>query len=258
VTGDSVTWREGKPTGVIVACNTRDSLLSRPDNHGKLKPVAANIDHIVIVIAPEPRAHANLIDRYLVAAEAIDIRPILLLNKTDLINDENRDYLDNMLARYQDIGYQITRASTETDRGLEQLKQTLCGHISVFVGQSGVGKSSLVNSLLPGTDTRIGPLSESTAKGKHTTTTARLFHFPDGGSLIDSPGIREFALWNMDRENVLAGFIEFRPFLGLCRFRDCKHEREPRCALLDAEAEHKISPERMTSYRQIIQSLDSE
>jgi ribosome biogenesis GTPase len=228
VTGDSVTWREGKPTGVVVACNTRKSLLSRPDNHGKLKPVAANIDHIVIVIAPEPRAHANLIDRYLVAAEAIDIRPILLLNKSDLINDDNREYLDNMLARYKAIG------------------------------QSGVGKSSLVNSLLPGTDTRIGALSESTAKGKHTTTTARLFHFPDGGSLIDSPGIREFALWNMDREKVLAGFIEFRPFLGMCRFRDCKHEREPRCALLDAEAEHKISPERMASYRQIIQSLTGE
>lgn len=258
VTGDSVTWREGKPTGVVVACNTRRSLLSRPDNHGKLKPVAANIDHIVIVIAPEPRAHANLIDRYLVASEAIGIRPILLLNKSDLINDDNREYLDTMLARYQDIGYQVTRASTAAEHGLNELKQTLCGHISVFVGQSGVGKSSLVNSLLPGTDTRVGALSESTAKGKHTTTTARLYHFPDGGSLIDSPGIREFALWNMDREKVLDGFIEFRPFLGLCRFRDCKHEHEPRCALLDAEVEHKISPERMSSYRQIIESLNNE
>ncbi|CAA0081830.1 Small ribosomal subunit biogenesis GTPase RsgA [Zhongshania aliphaticivorans] len=258
VTGDSVTWREGKPTGVVVARNDRHSLLSRPDNHGKLKPVAANIDHIVIVIAPEPRAHANLIDRYLVASEAIGISPILLLNKSDLINADNQAYLDSMLARYQEIGYSVTRASTAAEHGLDQLKQTLSGQISVFVGQSGVGKSSLVNSLLPGTDTRIGALSESTAKGKHTTTTARLYHFPDGGSLIDSPGIREFALWNMDREKVLAGFIEFRPFLGLCRFRDCKHEHEPQCALLDAEAENKISPERMASYRQIIQSLNTD
>ncbi|MFT5887555.1 MAG: ribosome biogenesis GTPase [Zhongshania sp.] len=256
VTGDSVTWREGKPTGVVVACNERHTLLSRPDNHGQLKPVAANIDHIIIVIAPEPRAHANLIDRYLVASEAIGIRPVLLLNKTDLINDDNRDYLDAMLARYQEIGYPVTRASTATDHGLDELKSTLKDQISVFVGQSGVGKSSLVNSLLPGTDTKIGALSEATAKGRHTTTTARLFHFPDGGSLIDSPGIREFALWNMDREKVLAGFIEFRPFLGMCRFRDCKHEREPRCALLEAEADHKIRPERMHSYRQIIDSLE--
>jgi ribosome biogenesis GTPase len=256
VTGDSVTWREGKPTGVVVACNERHTLLSRPDNHGQLKPVAANIDHIIIVIAPEPRAHANLIDRYLVASEAIGIRPVLLLNKTDLINDDNRDYLDAMLARYQEIGYPVTRASTATDHGLDELKSTLKDQISVFVGQSGVGKSSLVNSLLPGTDTKIGALSEATAKGRHTTTTARLFHFPDGGSLIDSPGIREFALWNMDREKVLAGFIEFRPFLGMCRFRDCKHEREPRCALLEAEADHKIRPERMNSYRQIIDSLE--
>jgi ribosome biogenesis GTPase len=256
VTGDSVTWREGKPTGVVVACNERHTLLSRPDNHGQLKPVAANIDHIIIVIAPEPRAHANLIDRYLVASEAIGIRPVLLLNKTDLINDDNRDYIDAMLARYQEIGYPVTRASTATDHGLDELKSTLKDQISVFVGQSGVGKSSLVNSLLPGTDTKIGALSEATAKGRHTTTTARLFHFPDGGSLIDSPGIREFALWNMDREKVLAGFIEFRPFLGMCRFRDCKHEREPRCALLEAEADHKIRPERMNSYRQIIDSLE--
>ena len=183
---------------------------------------------------------------------------IKLLNKTDLVNEENSDYLNSMLARYEEIGYPVTRASTESEHGLDELKATLREHISVFVGQSGVGKSSLVNSLLPGTDSRIGALSEATAKGRHTTTTARLYHFPDGGSLIDSPGIREFALWNMDREKVLAGFIEFRPFLGLCRFRDCKHEHEPRCALLAAEAEDKIRPERMASYRQIIASLTAE
>ena len=162
----------------MVACNNRESLLSRPDNHGKLKPVAANIDHIVIVIAPEPRAHANLIDRYLVAAEAIGIRPILLLNKTDLINDDNREYLDSMLTRYQEIGYPVTRASTAAERGLDELKQTLCGHISVFVGQSGVGKSSLVNSLLPGTDTRIGALSEASLSFSRRRQSDRLPRHP--------------------------------------------------------------------------------
>ena len=129
--------------------------------------------------------------------------------------------------------------------------------ISVFVGQSGVGKSSLVNVLLPGVEQAVAALSEATTKGVHTTTTARLFHFAGGGDLIDSPGIREFALWHMDRENVAQGFIEFRPFLGHCRFRDCRHEQEPGCALLDAVAQGAIAERRLMSYRYIVESLAS-
>jgi ribosome biogenesis GTPase len=125
----------------------------------------------------------------------------------------------------------------------------------VFVGQSGVGKSSLVNSLLPGVDIRVGALSELTGKGTHTTTTARLFHFPNGGELIDSPGIREFGLVHVSRDDVEAGFIEFRDLLGHCRFRDCKHDREPGCALLQALEEGRIQPQRMASYRHILASL---
>ncbi len=257
VTGDRVVWRDGQPTGVIVATLARTSLLSRPNNHGELKPVASNIDYIVITVAPEPRPHANLIDRYLVAAEAVDIEPVILLNKTDLLNDDNQPYIDNMLALYERIGYRVLRASTRTDSGLENLKRHLDQRISVFVGQSGVGKSSLINALLPGVDIRVGALSEATQKGTHTTTTARLYHFPEGGDLIDSPGIREFGLWHINRETLLDGFREFHPYLGYCRFRDCRHEQEPGCALLQALEDGKIEPARMDSYRHILSGIET-
>jgi ribosome biogenesis GTPase len=233
----------------------RHSELLRPNNHGELKPVAANIDFIVIVIAVEPYAHANLIDRYLVAAEASDIEPVLLLNKADLLNDENRQRLEPLLEQYRSLGYRTLQASTASSHGLDELKALLADHISVFVGQSGVGKSSLINSLLPGADLRVGALSEQSRKGKHTTTTARLFHFPDGGDLIDSPGIREFGLWHMTEDQVLSGFRELADLQGHCRFRDCRHEQEPGCAFLEAVDNGSISEQRFNSYRQILNSM---
>ena len=256
VTGDRVVWRDGDPIGVVVANLPRQSLLSRPNPQGELRPVAANIDTIVITIAPKPTPYANLIDRYLVAAESVEIEPVILLNKMDLVDDDNREDLEQMLQSYEALGYRTLRASTKTDHGLEPLKNNLDNRISVFVGQSGVGKSSLINVLLPGVDIRVGALSENTLKGTHTTTTARLYHFPDGGDLIDSPGIREFGLWHIDRFTLLDGFREFRPFLGHCRFRDCSHEQEPGCALQQALRDGHISPERMASYRNILFSLE--
>ncbi|KAA0874737.1 small ribosomal subunit biogenesis GTPase RsgA [Nitrincola tapanii] len=256
VTGDRVIWRPSPDGGVVVATEARHSQLQRPNNHGELKPVAANIDQIVITFAPEPRAHANLIDRYLVASELSEIEPVLLLNKIDLLNDENRAWLEPMLEIYQQIGYRILEASTSSTEGLIELKAALQDRISVFVGQSGVGKSSLINALLPGVDLRVGALSEQSGKGRHTTTTARLFHFPEGGDLIDSPGIREFALWHIPAEDVLQGFREFQPLLGHCRFRDCRHEQEPGCAFLQALENGEISEQRFNSYRQILNSLN--
>ena len=258
VTGDQVIWRAGKDrSGVVVALEERESLLSRPDMHGRLKPVAANIDYIVLVIAPVPVPHANLIDRYLVAAETVGIEPVILLNKTDLLADsEEHRALMAMLNSYREIGYKVLKASTRSEDGLLELKTLLNEHTSVFVGQSGVGKSSLVNVLLPGVDIKVGALSEATGKGTHTTTAARLFHFPAGGTLIDSPGIREFGLWHMEPHQVLEGFKEFRPFLGYCRFRDCNHEQEPGCALREALEKGEISQTRMDSYRHILNSLE--
>ena len=258
VTGDRIIWRSGnKGLGVVVALEERDSLLSRPDMHGQLRPVAANIDYIVLVIAPAPIPHANLIDRYLVAAETVGIEPVILLNKTDLLEDNvTRQAIDDMMARYEQIGYRVLRASTRSEDGLVALKDLLNEHTSVFVGQSGVGKSSLVNVLLPGVDIRVGALSEATGKGTHTTTAAKLFHFPAGGTLIDSPGIREFGLWHMEPEQVLEGFKDFRPFLGYCKFRDCNHDKEPGCAIQEALEKGEILPERFASYKHILNSLD--
>ncbi len=257
VTGDTVIWCEGEPTGVVVAQLPRSSVLSRPDPYGDMKAVAANIDRICVVIAPLPEPHANLIDRYLVAAEVSGITPLLVLNKADLLRADTglKAQLDALLAIYPTLGYELLETSCQQG-GLEPLTKALSGRTSVFVGQSGVGKSSLVNELLPGVDLRVGALSELTHKGTHTTTTAQLFHLPGGGSLIDSPGIREFGLWHMNRGQVAEGFREFREFLGHCRFRDCQHQREPGCAILEAVADGKISPVRLDSYRRIIESLE--
>lgn len=258
VTGDRVIWRPGAEEGVVVANLPRDSVLKRPTPHGELKAVAANIDLIVITFAPEPTPHANLIDRYLVAAELSNIDVVLLLNKTDLLNDANREAIARLSERYTSIGYTVLNASTRSSEGLAELQSAINGKTSVFVGQSGVGKSSLINVLLPGVDLRVGALSEGTKKGTHTTTTARLFHFPSGGDLIDSPGIREFALWHLSSDELLEGFREFRPFLGRCRFRDCRHDREPGCALRKALEDNILNPSRMQSYQQILKSLDGE
>ena len=255
VTGDRVVWCAGDPVGVVVAQIPRNSELLRPDPYGKLKPVAANIDQIIIVISPLPEPHANLIDRYLVAAEAVSIPPLILLNKTDLIDDSNREAIEDLLEPYPRLGYPVLHASCKTSDGLHALREALQQRISIFVGQSGVGKSSLVNALLPEVNARVGALSEQHGKGTHTTTTAQLFHLAAGGDLIDSPGIREFGLWHMDRQQVERGFKEFDPLLGQCKFRDCQHQHEPGCALLEALQDGRISERRLASYRHIVASL---
>lgn len=258
VTGDRVIFCAGEPTGVVVAQLPRDNELCRPDPQGRLKPIAANIDQIMLVIAPLPEPHANLIDRYLVAAAAVGIEPALVLNKTDLLAEADAaQRIEELLLPYPGLGYRVLRTSRQ--RGdLGELEPELKDRTSVFVGQSGVGKSSLINTLLPGADLREGALSEHRAKGTHTTTSAQLLHLPGGGQLIDSPGIREFGLWHMDRQTVEQGFREFSPYLGHCKFRDCTHTVEPGCALLEALAEGHILPRRMDSYRHIVASLDNQ
>ncbi|GAA5315735.1 MAG: small ribosomal subunit biogenesis GTPase RsgA [Candidatus Pelagadaptatus aseana] len=256
VTGDKVVWREGESHGVIVAVTDRSSELSRPDPYGDMKIVAANIDRIVIVIAPYPEPHENLVDRYLVAAETLDIKPIILLNKTDRIDNSNRDRLAQMETQYTELGYEWLNVSTISHQGCDDLIDYLSHYTSVFVGQSGVGKSSLINMLLPEANLKVGELSELRQKGTHTTTTAQLFHFPHGGHLIDSPGIREFGLWHMDKQALLEGFVEFRPFLGHCKFRDCAHEKEPGCAILAALERGDISESRMGSFQYILNTLE--
>lgn len=254
VAGDKVVWRAGAhKTGVIEMRQERNSILERPDNFGNLKPVAANIDQMLVMIACEPAPQANLIDRYLVAAELMKIRPVLVLNKADLLNDNNRAAIDELLKRYEDLAYTTVKivSSRQHEQQLGLLQTLIDQRTSIVVGQSGVGKSSLINTLLPLAELEVGELSELSREGTHTTTKAKLFHLPNGGQLIDSPGIRDFGLWHIDTQQLQHGFVEIREHLGQCRFRDCKHENEPGCAIHVALAAGKISAVRFESYERI-------
>ncbi|GLX82063.1 small ribosomal subunit biogenesis GTPase RsgA [Thalassotalea eurytherma] len=260
VCGDKVMWRQGKETqhtisGVIEAVHERQSVLSRPDVYDGVKPVAANINQIFIVSSVLPAFNPDIIDRYIVACEQTDITPIIVLNKIDLLDDDIFKTIEESLQIYRDIGYQVILASNKTSDGLHDIKAHLKDKVSIFVGQSGVGKSTLTNSLMPelGLETKI--VSENSGLGQHTTTVARLYHFPEGGDLIDSPGIREFGLWHMTPDQVCDGFIEFEDFLGTCKFRDCKHKSDPGCALVQAVEEGKIHPERLASFQRIMESI---
>ena len=264
VCGDKVLWRLGKETqhsitGIIEAVHDRDSVLSRPDVYDGIKPIAANISQILIVSSVLPVFNSDIIDRYLVAAEQTGITPVIVLNKTDLLDSISADEQENIAKQlniYKDIGYQVLYASSKSRDGISELKTQLAQHTSIFVGQSGVGKSTLVNALMPDLGLLTKEVSENSGLGQHTTTVARLYHFNDGGDLIDSPGIREFGLWHLTPEQVCHGFIEFSDFLGLCKFRDCKHQTDPGCALIAASENEQINPARLASFQRILASLN--
>jgi len=256
VSGDRVAWQPAQDQrGVVVALAPRTSVLSRPDFTGQMKAIAANIDQILVVTAAYPQLNEGLIDRYLIAAEAIGVKPVILVNKIDLLDEAALAELRQRLADYESIGYCVLYASTKREHGLDALQAQLAGKISVLVGQSGVGKSSLVKHILPDMDVRIGEVSDATGKGRHTTSAARLYHLPAGGKLIDSPGVREFGLWNITRDQAARGFIEFHEYLGQCKFSDCSHSHEPGCALRAAVDAGKISARRFESYHRIVDSL---
>ncbi len=260
-TGDRVIFQaDSETTGVVVALQERSSLMSRPNQQANLRPIAANVTAVAITIAPLPEPFPNLIDRYLVMAQYLGLDAIIVLNKIDLLDAERDAGLEQSLANYSRIGYPVIRVSSQTGLGLVELKEQLRKETVVFVGQSGVGKSSLINSLRGGLDAddiaAVGGLSLARDKGTHTTTAARLYHLPGSGDLIDSPGIREFGLWHMTPQMVFDGFVEFAPYRGACRFRDCKHESEPDCALRQAVEAGEVSQQRLNSYFFLLSSLE--
>jgi ribosome biogenesis GTPase len=255
VAGDQVLWANEETGAYVTSQLERRSELKRPDARGQLKAVAANVDLIAIVFAPEPEPHANLIDRYLVAAHMANIDTIIILNKSDLL-DQHPEH-DALLESYRTIGYEVM-TSGPTPEETRALSDKLGTRTSVFVGQSGVGKSSMLNRLLPDAELRVGALSEGVLKGRHTTTTAEVFERPNGGFIIDSPGIREFGLQHIDLTLVAPGFIEFRPFLDQCRFRDCSHLVEKDCSVLAAVESNAISSERYESFVNIVRDIDTQ
>lgn len=254
VAGDRVLWQPGDSAGVVSSVFSRTSQLQRPDSYGKLKLIAANVDLMIITIAPEPPAHDNLIDRYLLLAACFGLNTIIVLNKADLLAGQENTQM--LLHRYQQLGYQTFQISAKQESSLQPLKAYLSTVTSIFVGQSGVGKSSIIQTLLPDEQIKIGDLSTQVKKGRHTTTHARLYHFPFGGHCIDSPGIRELGLWHLNADQVILGFPEFQQYIEQCRFRDCSHRHEPGCALLDAVAAKQVSLARFASYQNILATID--
>ncbi len=256
--GDRVVWQaSGAGEGVIVAVGERCSLLTRLDYHGQPRPIAANLDAVVVVLAPEPEPSEYLIDRYLVAIAAIGVRGLLLLNKLDLLDPSALAALSVRLEPYHRIGYPLLLASSHTAQGLDNLRDWLHGHTSLLAGQSGVGKSSLIKALLPDRDIRIQAVSQATGHGSHTTSNSTLYHLPDGGNLIDTPGVRSFELGEISLSDLDRGFTEITPYLGRCRFSDCRHDSEPDCALREAAARGVIVQRRLDSYQQLRAALET-
>ncbi|GIU28494.1 small ribosomal subunit biogenesis GTPase RsgA [Shewanella sp. MBTL60-007] len=266
VTGDKVLVRlaltsesgASRIEGVVEAVHPRHSQLSRPDLYDGVKIIAANIDQILIVTSVKPAFTTQIIDRYLVAAEDTGIEPVIILNKVDLITPEEAPEIDAALKRYEAIGYRVYRVSSKTGEGVEQLHALMDNKVNVFVGQSGVGKSSMINAMMPDAELLTGDISENSGLGQHTTTTAKLLHISTGGDLIDSPGVREFALWHLPAERVGWCFVEFRDYLGTCKFRDCKHLNDPGCSITEAFKAGEITEDRYNNYHRIIASLDEQ
>ncbi|MCB1821596.1 MAG: small ribosomal subunit biogenesis GTPase RsgA [Candidatus Competibacteraceae bacterium] len=255
--GDRVIWQaSGVREGVVVAICERRSLLTRRDYRGQPRPVAANLDAVAVVLAPSPELSEHLIDRYLVAIAAIGVQGLLVLNKLDLLDPPALTALCTRLTPYRHIGYPVLLASSRTEHGLNALRSWLQGRTSLFAGQSGVGKSSLIKTLLPDREIRIQAVSAATGHGAHTTSASTLYHLPDGGDLIDSPGVRSFELDEIRLSDLDQGFPELAAYLGHCRFSDCRHSAEPDCALRDAVTQGVIHARRLESYRQLRAMLE--
>lgn len=254
--GDYVRLRQlDARTGMIEEILPRQSELSRRDASSNEKKVLqqtmlANLDQVVLVFATtQPNPHFGMLDRYLAICECAHIHPIVCLNKADLPHEA---YVEQDAELYTRLGYQVIRSSAITNQGIEELRELLKSHITLFTGPSGVGKSSLVNAIEPGMAIKTGLISSATGKGRHTTTGSQLYPLTGGGWLADSAGIRALATWNIESADLASCFIEFRPYLGECVYSDCTHVDEEGCAILQAVQDGVIDEHRHRSYVRIL------
>jgi ribosome biogenesis GTPase len=243
-------------SGVVESILPRRNRFVRADTQQRQSVVAANLDQVLVVIAPRPLPSRDLLDRYLLAVHSLDIEPLIVLNKVDLGRPEEDAPGAEVLRRlpeYEQFGYPVIRTSCKEPPGVSELKPALRDRTSILVGQSGVGKSSLVHQLLPDIEIQTGALSRATGKGTHTTTTTILYELPGGGRLMDSPGVWEYGLWRLAPADVANGFVEFRVFLGSCRFNDCRHQSEPGCEIKRMVQQGRIREWRYQSYLRLLE-----
>ncbi len=254
--GDHVCFRIETKTdhaaqeGVIESVDARKGVLRRRARR-RIQAIVANVDQVIIVSsAREPTPKPNLIDRYIVASLAGDIAPVICMNKIDLDADDSASVA---LERYDNLGYPVLRTSAITGEGIDKLRETLAGKASVIAGQSGVGKSSLLNAIQPGLRLRVGDIIEQIGKGRHTTSIATLIRLEVGGYVVDTPGIRSFDLSIIPRSEFEAYFVEFVEHVADCKFPDCTHTHESDCAVKAAVERGDIHPDRYESYIQMFE-----
>ena len=246
VAGDQVIFQAtDNNKGIVTALFKRDNTLKRSK-----KLIATNIDELCLIVAIEPHYQFDLIDRYLIVAENQNLPIRLIVNKIELSSNIKQVKIN--FAMYEAIGYPVSYLSVKAQTGINTLKAQLNDKTQIFLGQSGVGKSSLINELIPELNLRVNQISTKSKLGKHTTTNTTLYHIPSGGDLIDSPGVREFHLDNLSNKEILNGFKEFKPFINQCKFRNCAHINEPNCGVKNALETDDIHPKRYASYLALI------